>query len=195
MFVGVDQRLIAFLLVAGYLPIPVPNGLYENVLDDQYDHRALDLWLLSLKPMAFVLSGGNDIGQSEERDLTEGWLLDYAKIHHSPVLGICHGMQVMGNYEGAELRQIKGHVRTRHCISGEISGEVNSFHNSSIKSCPDNFEVLANSEDGEIEAICHRSLPWEGWMWHPERELDFAVRDVRRIQRLFADNRHETDIK
>lgn len=182
---ALDQQLTAFLLSAGYLPVPVPNGLHAGGFNDKNDYSALNLWLLSLKPEAFVLSGGNDIGQYKERDLTEDCLLNYAKINKSPVLGICHGMQVIANYEGAILHKVEGHVRTRHCISGEISGEVNSFHNTSIKLCPESFEVLAISEDGEIEAIRHRSLPWEGWMWHPEREIDFAVRDIRRIKNLF----------
>jgi putative glutamine amidotransferase len=77
-------------------------------------------------------------------------------------------------------------VRTRHRLSGEITGEANSYHGFSLASCPEGFEVLAQSEDGEIEAIRHQSLPWEGWMWHPEREALFSARDVQRIKALFG---------
>lgn len=183
---ALDQRLITFLLVAGFIPVPVPNGLYKAMPDGRSDHEALDAWLAAAKPQAFVLSGGNDIGQCRERDLTEGWLLDQASQHQRPLLGICRGMQMMAHWAGVDLCSVQGHVGTRHRLSGEIAGEVNSYHGFSLVTCPVGFAVLAKSEDGEIEAIRHQSLPWEGWMWHPEREENFAARDVQRIKVLFG---------
>ncbi len=183
---ALDQRLITFLAVAGFIPVPVPNGLYKALPDCRCDHEALDSWLAAVKPEAFVLSGGNDIGQCPERDLTEGWLLDRTSQHQMPLLGICRGMQMMAHWAGVDLCSVQGHVRTRHCLAGEIAGEVNSYHGFSLATCPAGFEVLARSEDGEIEAIRHQSLPWEGWMWHPEREENFAARDVQRIKALFG---------
>ncbi len=183
---ALDQRLITFLLVAGFIPVPLPNGLYKALPDGRCVPDALNAWLATVKPQAFVLSGGNDIGQCRERDLTEGWLLDHANQHQIPLLGVCRGMQMMAHWAGVDLCPVQGHVRTRHGLTGELAGEVNSYHGFSLVACPENFEVLAKSEDGEIEAIRHRSLPWEGWMWHPEREEYFAARDVQRIQALFG---------
>jgi putative glutamine amidotransferase len=65
-------------------------------------------------------------------------------------------------------------------------GEANSYHTQGLLSCPDGFTVLASSEDGEIEAIRHQTLLWEGWMWHPERSQDFAARDIERLRALFT---------
>ncbi len=183
---ALDQRLITFLAVAGFIPVPIPNGLYKALPDGRINYEALDGWLAAIKPQAFVLSGGNDIGQCTERDLTEGWLLNHARQRQMAVLGICRGMQMMGHWAGIGLKPVQGHVRTRHRVSGKIIGEVNSYHGFSLTACPDGFEVLAQSEDGEIEAIHHKSLPWEGWMWHPEREEDFAAQNVRRIKGLFG---------
>lgn len=44
---ALDQRLIDFLLAGGYLPVPVPNGLQDDLHD----------WLNAVSPQAIVLSG------------------------------------------------------------------------------------------------------------------------------------------
>lgn len=93
---------------------------------------------------------------------------------------------MMADWAGVDLHPVERHVRTRHRLSGEVSGEVNSYHNFSLANCPSEFKVLARSEDGEIEAIRHQSLAWEGWMWHPEREENFATRDLQRVKDLFG---------
>ncbi|MBU6956867.1 gamma-glutamyl-gamma-aminobutyrate hydrolase family protein [Pseudomonas sp. CVAP len=184
---ALDQRLVTLLLVAGFIPVPIPNGLYLQTPDGGVIHDALDDWLNAVSPQAIVLSGGNDIGQCSARDLTESRLLDHARSHNLPVLGICRGMQMIAHSEGGELKPVTGHVRTRHTLSGQIVAEVNSYHSFALADCPEGFEVLARSEDGEIEAIRHLSLPWEGWMWHPEREAFFASHDVHRLKKLFGE--------
>lgn len=173
---ALDQRLMAFLLAAGYLPLQVPN-----ILD-----RAIHDWLFEVQPAAVMLSGGNDIGQCPERDATEAALMMYAETRLLPLLGICRGMQVMAHRSGTRLIRIPGHVQTRHVLTGQIQGDRNSYHDYALDSCPKDYSVLARSEDGSIEAIGHHQLPWEGWMWHPEREPAFTENDIQRMKRLFA---------
>jgi N5-(cytidine 5'-diphosphoramidyl)-L-glutamine hydrolase len=183
----IDQRLSALLSSAGYVPVPVPNRLVLETTDRLSAMDPVTVWMANVNARAVVLSGGNDIGTCQERDLTESRLLDYAKTNRLPALGICRGMQMMAAWSGVKLKPVTGHVRTRHSLRGEISADVNSFHSLTLSDCPSDFVVIARSEDGSIEAIRHTSLLWEGWMWHPEREDTFATHDVRRLKMLFGD--------
>jgi N5-(cytidine 5'-diphosphoramidyl)-L-glutamine hydrolase len=178
---ALDQRLCRWLIAAGHFPVPVPNA---------FDPRTLEIWLERVMPEALVLSGGNDLHEATDRDDTEHRLIDYARRRCLPALGICRGMQILATTEGATLARTRGHANARHSLNAanglELPASVNSFHDWTLVACPADFQVLARAEDGSIEAIGHRILPWEGWMWHPEREVSFSALELRRVNALFA---------
>jgi gamma-glutamyl-gamma-aminobutyrate hydrolase PuuD len=175
---GLDQRLIDWIASSGGIPVPVPNLAADD--------RALEDWLTRISPDALILSGGNDIGRVERRDFLETALLSWAEANRKPVLGLCRGMQMMGVHAGGELIEVDGHVRTRHRISAPTDwpGEVNSYHKWTFLEVPPGYAILAKTDDGAIEAMRHEGLPWEGWMWHPERDLPFSSMDMERWRRL-----------
>ena len=173
---ALDQDLCRFLLSASFLPVPVPNSIGKEI----------ERWLKKIAPELIVLSGGNNIGDCPNRDSTEKALLLYAEANKLPLMGICRGMQMMASEYGSKVVEVHGHVATRHKVSGKQAMEVNSFHNFAIEKEPSEFEVSARAEDGVIEAIRHKTLPWLGLMWHPEREKEFREEDLNTINALFA---------
>ena len=181
---ALDQRLYDFLLDAGFLPYPVPNALKFSKTD------FITEWLENVVPNAIVLSGGNNIGEFESRDSVEHSLIEYAVSKKIPLLGICRGMQFLGSFFGATLDKITGHAGTRHGLIQPKTGNhnfpkiVNSYHDFYLRDLPESIEIIATDREGICEAICHKSLPFEGWMWHPEREKPFSSIDIQNIRRI-----------
>ena len=191
---ALDQRLIDWVVYSGFIPVPIPNNLVDATLSNNLQPN-MDNWLNEVGIDVILLSGGNDLGDIKQRDLTEEYLLLWAEKYEKSVLGICRGMQMMGVYAGEELIEIDGHTRVRHQLkmkdidSQLLPESVNSYHNLALEKCPDEYQILAESEDGCIEAIKHKRLFWEGWMWHPERESSFSIIDQVRFKRLASNEK------
>lgn len=154
-----------------------------------------------------LLTGGDDIGATPDRDATETAILHWASEEKLPVLGICRGAQMLARYAEATLAEVQRerHVATRHAVAWENPGlhgsfwqqalpgqgnaEVNSYHNWGLlpNSCSATLRIAAVcSEDGSIEAFCHTVLPWLGIFWHPEREKTPCDTDMTILYNLFA---------
>ena len=181
---ALDQRICDFLLDTGFMPYPVPNILKFSKVDFIIE------WLTNIAPNAIVLSGGNNIGEFESRDTVEHSLIEYAVSKKIPLLGICRGMQFLGSFFGASLDKIIGHAGSRHELFQSKTGNhnfpkiVNSYHDFYLRDLPESLEIIATDTEGICEAICHKSLPFEGWMWHPEREKPFSSIDIQNIRRI-----------
>jgi putative glutamine amidotransferase len=175
-----DQNIPRFIEACGYLPIPLPN--VWSVAEETFD---------KLQPAGIILTGGNSLekygGDAPERDEVEQKLLDYAIKHAIPVYGFCRGMQVILDYYGCKLCNVSGHVAVHHKISGELGEfEVNSFHNQACLCVEKPLEILAQTEDGVIEAVCDKEKHILATMWHPEREQPFTAEDKKRVRELFG---------
>ena len=100
-----------------------------------------------------------------------------------PILGVCLGHQAIGQAFGGTVvraRQVMhGKVsRIQHDGKGVFSNIENHFvatryHSLVVEraSLPECLAVTAQSEDGEIMGLRHRSLPVEGVQFHPEAML------------------------
>ena len=181
---SIDQNLLRLINNLGHIPIQVPNVLFEK-----NNAKKLIQWLIEVKPGGLVLSGGNDMGDYNDRDATEKFLYRWFEKNDKPILGIFRGMQMIGVFNNVELKKVSNHVNVKHFIlsKSEKKNSRNSFHNYSLVKCPERFEILFTSEDGEIESIKHKTKKIYGIMWHPEREIPFLDEDIKMINSVFND--------
>jgi len=174
-----DQRWSLFMQACGLIPIPVPNS---GALPTEQ--------LQSLPVSGVILTGGNDLvnygGDAPERDAREHEMLDWAIRMNWPVLGVCRGMQSMVCYSGGCLEPVDKHVATEHQILWQGQSRlVNSYHRWQCILPANNWETLACSGDGVIEAAHHTQHCWLGIMWHPERNETFAADDIELFKKHF----------
>jgi anthranilate synthase/aminodeoxychorismate synthase-like glutamine amidotransferase len=100
-----------------------------------------------------------------------------------PILGVCLGHQSIGYAFGGDIVRAKKlmHGKTSeitHDGKGVFKGLPNPFratryHSLVIKreTLPECLEMTAQSEDGEIMGVRHKTLPVEGVQFHPESIL------------------------
>lgn len=131
----------------------------------------------------FVLQGGNNATEFDYELIKKCYELNI------PLLGICLGMQTIGEVFGGNLKEttiaihnsldkLRLHNITIYKntklfdIMGEYNISVNSRHNYEIKG--PNLIVSARSDDGVIEAVEDSSKKFfVGVEWHPEDMVNF----------------------
>jgi len=100
-----------------------------------------------------------------------------------PILGVCLGHQAIGQAFGGKIVHAKQvmHGKTspiHHHSSGVFRGlpdpfQATRYHSLVIEraSLPASLEITAQTDDGEIMGVRHKTLPVEGVQFHPESIL------------------------
>jgi anthranilate synthase/aminodeoxychorismate synthase-like glutamine amidotransferase len=99
----------------------------------------------------------------------------------TPTLGVCLGHQAIVEAFGGEIGQAQRLVHGKaSVISHDGSGifadlpqgfEAARYHSLAATRVPEELEVSATTEDGEVMAVRHRTLPVDGVQFHPESVL------------------------
>jgi anthranilate synthase/aminodeoxychorismate synthase-like glutamine amidotransferase len=99
----------------------------------------------------------------------------------TPTLGVCLGHQAIVEAFGGEVGQARELLHgkaspVRHGGIGVFAGlpdpfDAGRYHSLAATRIPDELEVTATSEDGEVMGVRHRELPVEGVQFHPESVL------------------------
>lgn len=176
-----DQRWADFLSACGLLGLPMSNrqGAARTMLD-------------SVAVSGIVLTGGNDLaaygGDAPERDIAEDELLDLAEERGLPVIAVCRGMQLVQHRRRVPLHRVDGHVEAHQIISIEgHDAEVNSYHGFGTRENRAPLKVWAVASDGLVKAVRDPSRRTIGLMWHPERLVPFAKRDIDLFRNHFSE--------
>ncbi|HUQ23343.1 MAG TPA: aminodeoxychorismate/anthranilate synthase component II [Gaiellaceae bacterium] len=98
-----------------------------------------------------------------------------------PTLGVCLGHQAIVEAFGGEIGQARALLHGKaspveHDGKGVFRGlpdplEAGRYHSLAALRVPEELEVTARTQDGEVMAVRHRSLRIEGVQFHPESVL------------------------
>jgi GMP synthase (glutamine-hydrolysing) len=125
-----------------------------------------------------VLSGGAPrIGL----DGTLGSCGEYLEKARIPILGICAGHQFMARFFGGEVKPSKvpefGKIdlmiveKDDPIFTGvPTTSVVWESHNDEVTVVPNDFTLLAESENCKVQAMRHKKKPFYGLQFHPEVE-------------------------
>ena len=144
----------------------------EVVKNDQVTPDEIE----AMGPAAIVLSPGP--GNPDSAGVTLAAVRRFAG--RVPLMGVCLGHQTIAQAFGGRIvpaqRLMHGKTsRLRHDGQGLFRGfpqsmEAMRYHSLAVEraTLPDCFEVSAETDDGEIMALRHKTMPIESVQYHPE---------------------------
>ncbi len=142
---------------------------------------------LALAPQAIVISPGPGVPDAAGICLD---LVRKAAVAGVPLLGVCLGLQALGQAYGAKIvrgpQPMHGKLSDiSHTNTGVFQGLPNPFsatryHSLIVEraSLPESFEITAEADDGVIMGLKHRVLPLHGVQFHPESIASVAGHDL-----------------
>ena len=133
----------------GHTLVSIPNRLCSQFPD-------IDL---------LIITGGDD---HPIRNQIEHELVNSMLARDLPIIGVCHGCQLLTQRLGGSVVPVADHQDSYHEVFYQDESHlVNSYHRLRIERSPPGATVLAQDPDGYVEAwIQDRTA---GVMWHPER--------------------------
>ena len=142
----------------------------------------------AMAPAAILISPGP--GRPEDAGLSNELIRAYAG--RVPIFGVCLGHQCIGQVFGGEVVRAPEimHGKTsliHHRGTGVFAGlpeplEATRYHSLVVDrdSVPDVLEITAETDDGIVMGLRHRTLDVEGVQFHPESILTVAGHDLLR---------------
>ncbi|MEL7451348.1 MAG: aminodeoxychorismate/anthranilate synthase component II [Pseudomonadota bacterium] len=147
-------------------------AVYRNDAITAKEARALDV-------SHVVISPGP--GRPEDAGVSLDIIRAFAE--DTPVMGVCLGHQAVVTAFGGKVIHASRimHGKTSHIVhdgKGLFAGlpvplEVGRYHSLAAErdTVPDELEVTAHTDNGEVMAVRHTSLPVESVQFHPESVL------------------------
>ncbi len=142
--------------------------------------------IAQMAPTHIVISPGP--GTPDDAGITLDLIREFGP--KTPIFGVCLGQQAMGQALGGKV------VRAEHLMHGKTSPvyhhgtgvfeglpspfEATRYHSLIVEraSLPPVLEVTAETDDGEIMGLKHKTWPLEGVQFHPEAVLTEHGRQI-----------------
>ncbi len=152
-----------------------------------FRHDALSLeHALDLDPDGVLISPGP--GRPSDAGLSNALIKEFCGVR--PVLGVCLGLQCLGEVFGGQVVRAPQvmHGKTsiiNHTGEGVFAGlpnplEATRYHSLIVErsSVPDVLAITAETDDGLVMGLRHRDHPVEGVQFHPESILTASGHDM-----------------
>jgi GMP synthase (glutamine-hydrolysing) len=139
---------------------------------------------LTLK--GIILSGGPNSAFTENSPTIPEWVIQYNLQHHTPILGICYGMQALATYFGGTVQatekhefgyaQVRAHGHTK--LLQDIQDEINQqghnlldvwmSHGDQVTELPPSFKKMASSNNCPFAGMANEEKFIYALQFHPE---------------------------
>lgn len=150
------------------------NGVYSEIVAHDIKPKEIELLKEKFNIKGLILSGGPASVYEEHAPKIDRGILDLGL----PILGLCYGHQLIaqmvgGTVERAENREYGVSYVTIDKPVGVLKGlngreKVWMSHGDTVFALPQEFEVLAHTENCPVAAFRHKEKPIYGLQWHPE---------------------------
>ncbi len=133
---------------------------------------------------AVILSGGPSSVYEDNAPVSDENIFEL----DIPILGICYGLQLISRYFGSRVHS-ENHreygssqvfLEKNHILFDGINLPIKAWmsHGDHVDSIPENFEVLAISENKAPAALAHNSRNIMGLQFHPEVQHTDRGKDI-----------------
>jgi len=195
-------------------------NVYSEIVSNEISPAEIACLKKRVNVAGLVLSGGPQSVFEPNAPRFDSEILSL----HLPILGLCYGHQLLAYSAGGAVRPAEkrefglAHVTIDKPI-GVLDGlsspqRVWMSHSDTVYSLPDDYEVLAHTENCPVAALRHKEQHVYGLQWHPEvvttengqktlgnflfqvcqckpnwRMEDFLEKAIRETKELISDNR------
>jgi anthranilate synthase/aminodeoxychorismate synthase-like glutamine amidotransferase len=139
-----------------------------------------------LKPARIVISPGPGI--PADAGITEDVIRYFHK--STPILGVCLGHQAIGEVFGGKIVRAPTLMHGKvseifHDSKGLFTGlpqgfQATRYHSLMVSQIPTDLEVSAQTKDGIVMGLRHRSFPTEGIQFHCESIMTVVGKNILR---------------
>ena len=174
------ERIIILDFGAQYTQLIARRVREAGVFSEIYPCTIDPAEVEAMQPIGLILSGGPSSVYDEGAPQLDPVFLDMDRADGSPmpVLGICYGLQAMahtlgGGVERASRREFgRAHLDIdddTDLLTGIPSGsQVWMSHGDHLTRLPDDYQVIAHTDNAPIAAVRAAARPHYGVQFHPE---------------------------